>query len=137
MEQLPSGDMTEIGEKGINLSGGQKQRISLARAVYVRADVYLLDDCLSAVDAHVANAIFENVLVGLLREKAVVLVTHKLGVLCKCTRIVLLKNRKIAFDGNYQVRAAVSSLPLLHRRTKVKLHRNGLWVFVVCCLSAL
>ena len=49
------GDLTEIGEKGINLSGGQKQRISLARAVYSDAEVYLLDDPLSAVDSHVGN----------------------------------------------------------------------------------
>ncbi|KAG8321750.1 Canalicular multispecific organic anion transporter 1 [Homalodisca vitripennis] len=62
LEMLPGGDMTEIGEKGINLSGGQKQRISLARAVYSKADVYLLDDPLSAVDSHVGKHIFENVI---------------------------------------------------------------------------
>jgi ABC-type multidrug transport system fused ATPase/permease subunit len=55
------GDQTEIGEKGINLSGGQKQRVSLARAVYNNADVYLLDDPLSAVDSHVGKHIFEEV----------------------------------------------------------------------------
>ena len=58
---LPRGDLTEIGEKGVNLSGGQKQRVSLARAVYSNRDVYLLDDPLSAVDAHVGKHIFENV----------------------------------------------------------------------------
>jgi ABC-type multidrug transport system fused ATPase/permease subunit len=57
---LPAGDMNEIGEKGINLSGGQKQRVSLARAAYAHADVYILDDPLSAVDAHVARHIFER-----------------------------------------------------------------------------
>ena len=59
---LPGGDETEIGEKGINLSGGQKQRVSLARAVYNDADVYLLDDPLSAVDSHVGKHIFQQVL---------------------------------------------------------------------------
>ncbi|RCN32692.1 hypothetical protein ANCCAN_21497 [Ancylostoma caninum] len=61
LKSLTNGDMTEIGEKGINLSGGQKARISLARAVYQDCDVYLLDDPLSAVDAHVGKHIFENV----------------------------------------------------------------------------
>ena len=61
---LPAGDATEIGERGINLSGGQKLRVSLARAVYADADLYLLDDPLSAVDAHVGKHIFEEVLSG-------------------------------------------------------------------------
>ena len=77
---LPHGDMTEIGEKGINLSGGQKARISLARAVYQNYDVYLLDDPLSAVDAHVGKHIFEKVIGpnGLLKNKTRILVTHGL-----------------------------------------------------------
>ena len=58
---LPAGDKTEIGEKGINLSGGQKQRVSLARSVYSDSDIYMLDDPLSAVDAHVGKHIFESV----------------------------------------------------------------------------
>ncbi|KHJ93660.1 ABC transporter, ATP-binding protein [Oesophagostomum dentatum] len=61
LRMLTNGDLTEIGEKGINLSGGQKARISLARAVYQDFDVYLLDDPLSAVDAHVGKHIFDNV----------------------------------------------------------------------------
>jgi len=52
---MPAGDMTEIGERGVNLSGGQKQRISIARALYSNCDVYILDDPLSAVDAHVGK----------------------------------------------------------------------------------
>ncbi len=62
MQILPAGDQTEIGEKGINLSGGQKQRVSLARAVYQDLDLYLLDDPLSAVDAHVGKHIFQHVI---------------------------------------------------------------------------
>jgi len=70
-EMLPGGDQTEIGEKGINLSGGQKQRVSLARAVFSDADIYLLDDPLSAVDSHVGKHIFENVIGphGVLKKK--------------------------------------------------------------------
>ncbi len=91
LKMLPAGDMTEIGEKGINLSGGQKQRVSLARAVYADRDIYLLDDPLSAVDSHVGKHIFHKVLGpdGLLRNK-VLLFIYK-----KCLRI--LRNRKI--DG--------------------------------------
>ena len=72
---LPAGDATEIGEKGINLSGGQKQRISLARAVYSKADIAILDDPLSAVDAHVGKHIFDSVIgpKGILRKKVFVL----------------------------------------------------------------
>lgn len=68
---LPAGDKTEIGEKGINLSGGQKQRVSLARAVYNDADLYFLDDPLSAVDSHVGKHIFEKVIgsSGMLKNK--------------------------------------------------------------------
>lgn len=54
--------MTEIGEKGVNLSGGQKQRISIARAIYNDADIYLIDDCLSALDAYVGKRVFFNVI---------------------------------------------------------------------------
>ena len=67
---------TIIGERGVNVSGGQKARISLARAVYADADIYLLDDPLSAVDPEVANAIFNECICGVLREKVVILVTH-------------------------------------------------------------
>ncbi|GFS47673.1 multidrug resistance-associated protein 1 [Trichonephila inaurata madagascariensis] len=80
LEILPGGDQTEIGEKGINLSGGQKQRVSLARAVYSSADIYLLDDPLSAVDSHVGKHIFDKVIGpnGLLKSKTRILVTHSL-----------------------------------------------------------
>jgi ABC-type multidrug transport system fused ATPase/permease subunit len=67
-----------VGERGVNVSGGQKARICLARAIYQDADIYLLDDPLSAVDPEVANHIFENAILGLLKDKCVVLVTHQL-----------------------------------------------------------
>ncbi|KAJ2476028.1 hypothetical protein IWW56_005135, partial [Coemansia sp. RSA 2131] len=75
LDMLPGGDMTEIGEKGINLSGGQKARVSLARAVYARADIYILDDPLAAVDAHVGKHIFTHVLgpQGMLKTRARIL----------------------------------------------------------------
>ena len=67
LELLPAGDESEIGEKGINLSGGQRHRVALARAVYAAADVYLLDDPLSAVDAHVGKHLFAECVRGFLR----------------------------------------------------------------------
>ncbi|XP_025016128.1 multidrug resistance-associated protein 1-like isoform X2 [Tetranychus urticae] len=100
---LPNGDETEIGEKGINLSGGQKQRVSLARACYSDADIYLLDDPLSAVDAHVASHIFHHVLssVGILGGKTRVLVTNKLNILSKVDFIYVLSNGVISETGTY------------------------------------
>ncbi|CAH0389150.1 unnamed protein product [Bemisia tabaci] len=101
---LPGGDQTEIGEKGINLSGGQKQRVSLARAVYSDADVYFLDDPLSAVDSHVGKHIFENVIgpQGLLKNKTRVLVTHGLTYLPDVDEIYVLKNGMISEKGTYK-----------------------------------
>ncbi|XP_069785764.1 ATP-binding cassette sub-family C member 3 isoform X2 [Narcine bancroftii] len=101
---LPDGDQTEIGEKGINLSGGQKQRVSLARAVYSDMDIYLLDDPLSAVDAHVAKHIFDKVIgpEGALKGKTRVLVTHGINFLPQVDQIVVLVNGKVSEMGSYQ-----------------------------------
>lgn len=98
------GDSTEIGEKGINLSGGQKQRVSLARAVYNDADVYFLDDPLSAVDAHVGKHIFENVIgpTGILASKTRLLVTHGITYLPNVDNIYVVKNGEISESGNLQ-----------------------------------
>ncbi|XP_055852918.1 multidrug resistance-associated protein 1 isoform X3 [Episyrphus balteatus] len=103
IQMLAAGDKTEIGEKGINLSGGQKQRISLARAVYSDSDLYLLDDPLSAVDAHVGKHIFEEVIgpTGLLAKKTRVLVTHGITYLPKVDNIYVLKDGEVSEDGTY------------------------------------
>ncbi|CAB0007608.1 unnamed protein product [Nesidiocoris tenuis] len=103
-EMLPGGDQTEIGEKGINLSGGQKQRVSLARAVYHDADIYYLDDPLSAVDSHVGKHIFENVIgpKGLLHNKTRVLVTHSITHLSEVDIVIVLKDGKISEMGTYK-----------------------------------
>ena len=78
VRHAPAGDETEIGERGINLSGGQKQRVALARACYAQADVVLLDDPLSAVDAHVGRHLLDSCICGLLEGSTRVLVTHQL-----------------------------------------------------------
>jgi ATP-binding cassette subfamily C (CFTR/MRP) protein 1 len=96
-EMLPNGDMTEIGERGINLSGGQKARVNLARAIYFEADIILMDDPLSAVDAHVGRHILEQAMMGpLLRTKCRILATHQLHVLNRCDRIVLMADGRIS-----------------------------------------
>uniref|UniRef100_A0A2K6QY75 Multidrug resistance-associated protein 1 n=1 Tax=Rhinopithecus roxellana TaxID=61622 RepID=A0A2K6QY75_RHIRO len=104
LEILPSGDRTEIGEKGVNLSGGQKQRVSLARAVYCNADIYLFDDPLSAVDAHVGKHIFENVIgpKGMLKNKTRILVTHGMSYLPQVDVIIVMSGGKISEMGSYQ-----------------------------------
>uniref|UniRef100_A0A663DTZ5 ATP binding cassette subfamily C member 2 n=1 Tax=Aquila chrysaetos chrysaetos TaxID=223781 RepID=A0A663DTZ5_AQUCH len=103
LELLPAGDQTEIGEKGINLSGGQKQRVSLARAVYSNADIYVLDDPLSAVDAHVGKYLFEHVLgpKGLLQKKTRILVTHSISFLPQVDNIVVLVAGAVSEHGSY------------------------------------
>ncbi|KAJ3109314.1 hypothetical protein HDU97_007808 [Phlyctochytrium planicorne] len=98
---LPAGDQTEIGERGINLSGGQKQRLSLSRAVYFGADVILLDDPLSAVDAHVGRYLFDNCIKGALKGKTRVLVTHQLHFLPEVDRIIVLDKGEVVEDGTY------------------------------------
>nr|XP_022323792.1 multidrug resistance-associated protein 1-like isoform X1 [Crassostrea virginica]XP_022323793.1 multidrug resistance-associated protein 1-like isoform X1 [Crassostrea virginica]XP_022323794.1 multidrug resistance-associated protein 1-like isoform X1 [Crassostrea virginica] len=103
LEILTGGDMTEIGEKGINLSGGQKQRVSLARAVYNNADIYMLDDPLSAVDSHVGKHIFQKVVgnKGLLRHKTRIMVTHGIHWLPMVDSIIVLIDGKISEMGTY------------------------------------
>ena len=98
---LPAGDATEVGEQGITLSGGQRQRLSLARAVYKDADVYLLDDVLSAVDAHVGAALMASVINGILRHKTVILATHALHYLARVDHILYLKEGRLLEQGSY------------------------------------
>ncbi|XP_069328052.1 multidrug resistance-associated protein 1-like [Eulemur rufifrons] len=104
LEQLPNGDQTEIGERGVNISGGQKHRVSLARAVYSRADIYLLDDPLSAVDVHVGKQLFEKVIgsLGLLKDKTRILVTNNLTLLPQMDLIVVMESGRVAQMGMYQ-----------------------------------
>ncbi|XP_047482074.1 ATP-binding cassette sub-family C member 3-like [Penaeus chinensis] len=103
LDMLPGGDMTEIGEKGINLSGGQKQRVSLARAAYSGADIVLFDDPLSAVDAHVGRFIFDNVIgpQGLLQDRTRLLVTHAVTFLPRVDEVVVMEGGRVVEKGSY------------------------------------
>ncbi|KAI0795051.1 multidrug resistance-associated ABC transporter [Abortiporus biennis] len=103
IERLPHGEQTEIGEKGINLSGGQKARVSLARAAYSNADIILMDDTLSAVDAYVGKRILEDcILHGPLAKKTRILATHALHVLDRTDYIYVMENGMIAEQGTYK-----------------------------------
>jgi ATP-binding cassette, subfamily C (CFTR/MRP), member 1 len=95
LEMLPAGDLTEIGERGITVSGGQKQRLNIARAIYFDADIILMDDPLSAVDAHVGRHIMDEAICGIMKDKCRILATHQLHVLNRCDRIIWMNEGRI------------------------------------------
>eukprot|EP00597_Dinobryon_sp_UTEXLB2267_P000867 CAMPEP_0170058302 /NCGR_PEP_ID=MMETSP0019_2-20121128/977_1 /TAXON_ID=98059 /ORGANISM="Dinobryon sp., Strain UTEXLB2267" /LENGTH=1219 /DNA_ID=CAMNT_0010263211 /DNA_START=4007 /DNA_END=7666 /DNA_ORIENTATION=+ len=124
----PAHDETEVGERGISISGGQKARISLARAVYSDSDLFLLDDPLSAVDAHVGAALFTNCIIKALKEKGkgIVLVTHQLQYLEFADKVLVLdKEGHQAFCGrfdelkNEKYSEVVSSIGLVFKSSSV------------------
>ncbi|KAK8945563.1 ABC transporter C family member 9 [Platanthera guangdongensis] len=108
-ELFASGDLTEIGERGINMSGGQKQRIQIARAIYQDADIYLLDDPFSALDAHTGNQLFKECLMGILKDKTILYVTHQVEFLHKADLILVMNNGRIEQAGTFD--------ELLHEKT--------------------
>ncbi|KAF5287553.1 hypothetical protein FQA39_LY15882 [Lamprigera yunnana] len=99
---FPYSDRTIVGERGVSLSGGQRARINLARAIYKEADIYLLDDPLSAVDTHVGKELFDKCIMGYLREKTVILVTHQLQYLRDADHIIILENGIMKAEGTFQ-----------------------------------
>ncbi|KAF5194274.1 Abc transporter c family member 2-like [Thalictrum thalictroides] len=102
LELLPGGDLTEIGERGVNISGGQKQRVSMARAVYSNSDVYIFDDPLSALDAHVGRQVFDKCIKEELQGKTRVLVTNQLHFLPQVDRILLVHEGMIKEEGTFE-----------------------------------
>ncbi|XP_026449117.1 ABC transporter C family member 8-like isoform X2 [Papaver somniferum] len=102
IENFNHGDLTEIGQRGLNMSGGQKQRIQLARAVYNDADIYLLDDPFSAVDAHTASTLFNDCVMAALEKKTVILVTHQVEFLSEVDRILVMEGGKMTQSGTYE-----------------------------------
>ena len=101
LKEMPAGDHSEIGEKGINLSGGQKARVSLARAVYADSDIILMDDPISALDAHVRKQIFMQVFQNILKDRTRILVTHAIDFVHLADRVLIMKEGKIAAQGSY------------------------------------
>ncbi|CAH1736130.1 unnamed protein product [Aphis gossypii] len=101
-KQLPYGDRSLVGERGVSLSGGQRARVNLARAIYKEADIYLLDDPLSAVDTHVGKHLFEKCIKDYLKKKTCILITHQIQYLSNVDQIVLMENANILAEGSYQ-----------------------------------
>ncbi|KAM3356161.1 hypothetical protein P3S68_022875 [Capsicum galapagoense] len=101
IDSFDYGDLTEIGQRGLNMSGGQKQRIQLARAVYSDADIYVLDDPFSAVDAHTAGTLFNDCVMTALKNKTVILVTHQVEFLSEVDQILVMQGGQITQSGSY------------------------------------
>ena len=102
LSNFEGGDLTEIGEKGVNLSGGQKVRISLARILYSNPDIYLFDDPISALDANVGKKIMHNCIIKYLKGKTRIIVTHALQYLKYMDRIFYIQNGKISWVGKFE-----------------------------------
>lgn len=120
---LPYGDDTIIGERGVSLSGGQRARVNLARAIYKEADIYLLDDPLSAVDTKVGNVIFDDCIMEFLQGKCVILATHQLQYLREVSMIMVLQLGRVSFLGDYDV--MVENKPELVSRLEDKVDTTG------------
>ncbi|KAL5214771.1 hypothetical protein ABZP36_003923 [Zizania latifolia] len=101
LELFANGDLTEIGERGINMSGGQKQRIQIARSVYEDADIYLFDDPFSAVDAHTGSQLFKDCLMGILKDKTILYVTHQVEFLPAADLILVMQDGNIIQNGRF------------------------------------
>ena len=101
IQQFPNGDQTAVGERGVVLSGGQRARVSLARAVYVDADLYLLDDPLSAVDVKVGRQIFEKCIKDLLESKTRLMITHQEQHMKEAHQVIVLYKGRVLEKGKF------------------------------------
>ena len=124
--QMPAGDLTMIGERGINLSGGQKMRVCLARAVYADADIYLIDDALAAVDVHVGERLFHDVLMGMLGNKVRLVVMNQIKYAKHADRIVLMGS--FSADNEQKISAADTATTTQALKVETKRHRRSGWV---------
>lgn len=99
IRSFPAGDLTFVGESGACLSGGQKSRINLARAIYRKADIYLLDDPLAAVDSTVSKKMFKNCIKDFLKDKICLLITHQKQCIKAADRVIYFRDGKIELDA--------------------------------------
>lgn len=126
---MKGGDMARIGEKGINLSGGQRARLALARALYHGTDTYMLDDVLSAVDAHVARSILQHAILGpLMKKETRILCTHNTQAIYLADMVVVMDNGHVKWVGSpsdSSVASHISFLSLDEVNTLTEVQRNG------------
>ncbi|OAD04591.1 hypothetical protein MUCCIDRAFT_139587 [Mucor lusitanicus CBS 277.49] len=122
LSYLEDGDATEIGEKGITLSGGQKARVSLARAVYSRAQNVLMDDVLSAVDAHTAKHLYQQCLLGpLMKDRTQILITHHVNLCIQgSAHVVYVKEGHIQLSGSPADLRKAGQLDLIFEESNVE-----------------
>ena len=97
---MKHGDLTEVGSTGNNISGGQRARISLARAIYRDADIYIFDDPIPSVDTYISMKIFHQAIITLLKDKTRIFVTHDLRNLKYSSKIIVMNNFSIEFNGD-------------------------------------
>ena len=141
LEQFSESDLTLVGERGITLSGGQKARVSLARSVYIVADIYLLDDPLGAVDSHVSKHILEECIQGFLRDKVIILATHQTRFIRDSDRVLLLENGRIVSDTKfYKVKCVndkeiISEIPGVENQSGREIIECGVGVVDLDCLN--
>lgn len=114
LARMPAGDATRLGESGVNLSGGQRARLAMARLLYARPTLALLDDPLSAVDAHVSKELFQRAIVEALAGTTRLLVTHNSWALAQCDRVVHMSNGRITHQGHHSVGSHLSPLKNHH-----------------------
>jgi len=101
-KEMPDKDMTMLGDKGVNLSGGQKTRVSIARALYADKEIVIMDDPISALDVHVGKEIMEETVIGHLKEKTRVIVTHNISYLSFFDYVYIMDKGKIVRFGDYE-----------------------------------
>ena len=141
LELFSESDLTLVGERGITLSGGQKARVSLARTVYIAADIYLLDDPLAAVDSRVSRHIFEECIQGFLRDKVVILATHQTRFARDNDRIVMLENGRIVRDNKFKKAKFIKSEETISEISEVgsqkdeKISRSGTGEVDLDCMN--
>lgn len=125
LNNFEGGDLTEIGEKGVNLSGGQKVRVSLARALYEDPDIYLFDDPISALDAHIGKKIIKGCIVNYLKGKTRIVATHAIHYLKHMDKIIYLKEGSIAWTGTYIELLDQPFFDSLNKLSKLSKHKSS------------